>query len=285
MVPRDPSLPLAGYRIAVPESRQLDVLEGLLVRRGADVLRCPLVAIIDSPDAPGVETWLREFIDDPPFLFILLTGEGLRRLRGFVAGAAIDEKGFREALAATEILSRGPKPARELRGYDLSPQYYAASPTTEGVIETLSGIDVGGRTVAVQLYGDDPNRRLIDYLEERGAVVSTVAPYRYAPEFSDDQIAGLIGELERAAVAGVVFTSKSQVDRLFEVARSTGRLDALQRGLARCCVAAIGPVVADALAASQCRVDVVPEERFFMKPLVQSLSDWFGGKGEPVPRR
>jgi len=41
---------LAGRSIAVPETRQRDVLTGLLERRGARVLRCPLVGIHDAAD-------------------------------------------------------------------------------------------------------------------------------------------------------------------------------------------------------------------------------------------
>ena len=45
---------LAGKVVAVPEARQLDVLANLLERRGAAVLRCPLVGIVDSRDEAGV---------------------------------------------------------------------------------------------------------------------------------------------------------------------------------------------------------------------------------------
>ena len=44
---------LADKVVAVPEARQLDVLASLLERRGASVLRCPLVSILDSPDEPA----------------------------------------------------------------------------------------------------------------------------------------------------------------------------------------------------------------------------------------
>ena len=40
---------LAGRVIAIPETRQLDVLARLLERRGATVLKVPLVAIYDAP--------------------------------------------------------------------------------------------------------------------------------------------------------------------------------------------------------------------------------------------
>ena len=60
------------------------------------------------------------------------------------------------------------------------PDLPAAKPTTAGVIETLRALDLRGRRVGVQLYGDEPNRALIDFLESAGATALPVAPYRYA---------------------------------------------------------------------------------------------------------
>jgi uroporphyrinogen-III synthase len=47
-------MPLANCTIAVPETRELEVFASLLERRGATVLRCPLVAIRDAPDPTPV---------------------------------------------------------------------------------------------------------------------------------------------------------------------------------------------------------------------------------------
>ena len=80
---RPPKQPLQGEYVALPESRQLDVLADLLENRGAAVLRLPLVSILDAPDAAPIEQWLRTFIAEPCDYFIILTGEGLRRLVGF----------------------------------------------------------------------------------------------------------------------------------------------------------------------------------------------------------
>jgi len=40
--------PLAGRTVAVPETRELEVFAAMLERRGASVVRCPLVAIHDA---------------------------------------------------------------------------------------------------------------------------------------------------------------------------------------------------------------------------------------------
>ena len=101
--------PLFDRTIAVPETRQLDVLANLLTKRGARVLRCPLVSICDSPDVDSVTSWLARFINDPPALFILLTGEGLTRLLGFVESCGLPRSEFVNALQKTIIVARGPR--------------------------------------------------------------------------------------------------------------------------------------------------------------------------------
>ena len=52
---------LTGRTIAVPETRELDLFAALLERRGAQVLRCPLVAIRDAPDPQPVLAFIRRF--------------------------------------------------------------------------------------------------------------------------------------------------------------------------------------------------------------------------------
>src|SRR5204862_6287933 len=142
--------PLEGRRIAVLEHRELDRLGGMLEAQGALTLRCPLVAIADAPDATPVLAWLRRFLDAPPDDLVLMTGEGLRRLRGFADRAGL-EPAFRDTLAQMPTITRGPKPAQALREIGLSPALRAPQPTTDGVIAALSSLDLRGRRAGVQL--------------------------------------------------------------------------------------------------------------------------------------
>ena len=76
----EPDRVLANKVIAVPEARQLDVLAGLLERRGASVLRCPLVGIEDAPDARTVVDWIERLIGEPADRWLLACDAG----HGFV---------------------------------------------------------------------------------------------------------------------------------------------------------------------------------------------------------
>jgi uroporphyrinogen-III synthase len=268
---------LAGKVVAVPEARQLDVFASLLERRGASVLRCPLVGILDSPDEASVLGWIERLIATPTDLVVFYTGEGVQRLADFARRAG-REREFVAALARTPTLTRGPKPRRSLKVLGLEPEYSAIEPTTAGMIEAAKTLAAPLRRVALQLYNKDQDRQLADYFEQRGADVDSVAPYVYASEADDERVAALIGELAAGRVHAIAFTSKAQVQRLLELAQKR-RLDAtLREGLERTRVAAIGPVVAAELERARIRVDTMPKDSYSMKPLVTSVCELFGGR-------
>ena len=267
---------LKGKVVAVPEARQLDVLASLLERRGASVLRCPLVGILDSPDEPSVLAWIERLIATPTDLAVFYTGEGIQRLVGFARRAGRDAP-FVAALARTPKLTRGPKPKRALKALELEPEYVATEPTTAGMIEAAKAIAAPLRRVALQLYNQDQDRQLVDFFEQRGAGVDAVAPYVYASQADDERVTALIGELAAGRVDAIAFTSKAQVQRLLELAHKRGLEAALRSGLERTKVAAIGPVVAAELANTRIRVDTSPKESYSMKPLVTSVCELLGG--------
>lgn len=272
-------LPLAGRTIAVPETRELEVFASLLERRGATVLRCPLVSILDAPDPRPVLNWVRVFAQGTCDDLILLTGEGLRRLLSCID---THEPPLREpflaALAQVRKITRGPKPARALRELELKSDLAAAVPTTAGIIDSLRSaalaVPLAGRTVGVQLYGTEPNRPLLEFLQGAGCQVLTVAPYVYASAADDAAVMALLEQLSQGRVDAVAFTSSSQVQRLFGLAPQSTVTAALSHTL----VAAVGPVVAETLAAHGVSARVIPEESYFLKPLTALLEQALGSR-------
>jgi uroporphyrinogen-III synthase len=272
--------PLAGRTVAVPETRELEVFAAMLERRGAQVLRCPLVAIRDAPDPAPVLAFVRDFTHHPCDDLILTTGEGLRRLLACIEhheGAL--RAPFLKALAQVRKISRGPKPARALRELGLKPDIAVDPPTTAGIIAVLTGQDLKGRRVAVQLYGTEPNRPLIGFLEGAGAHVITVAPYVYADAADASAIHELLVRLEGGAVDAIAFTSTPQVERLFALASP----EKVSAALSRTLVAAVGPVVAGALKRHGISAQLMPEESFFMKPLTTALEAALREYKTPTP--
>jgi len=271
---------LTGRTIAIPETRELEVFASMLERRGATVIRCPLVAIRDAPDPGPVLEWCRTFANGGCDDLVLLTGEGLRRLLTCIERHEPALKSpFIAALTAARKITRGPKPARALRELGLKPDIAAEVPTTEGVIASLRAHSLTGRRVGVQLYGTDPNRPLVDFLQSTGAAVLTVAPYVYADATDDQAVLELLARLRAGGVEAIAFTSTPQVERLFSLAPA----EEVKAALAATQVAAVGPVVADTLAAHGVAVNLMPADSFFLKPLTSVLEQLFsngaGGSG------
>jgi uroporphyrinogen-III synthase len=269
----DDSTALVGRTIAVPETRQLDVLVGLLERRGATVLRCPLVGIRDAPDQQPVIAWLKRRLATPSDdVIVFYTGEGVERLHDCARRFGI-EADFIAALRRTRKLTRGPKPRRALRRLDLDAELEAADPTTDGLIETLMTIELPHRRAAVQLYAADQDMRLVDYLRRRSVDPDCVAPYVYASAAEDANVVELIGKLAHGEIDAIAFTSKAQVQRLKRLAHDKGLEAELAKGLSATRVAAIGPIVAAELEDDRIRVDAMPEDNFSMKPLVTAICE------------
>jgi uroporphyrinogen-III synthase len=262
--------PLAGRRIALVEHRELDRLGRMLEGLGAATLRCPLVAIADAPDQAPVRAWIERAIAAPFDDLVLMTGEGLRRLRGAAERAGL-EAGFRAAIARMRTITRGPKPARALREIGFHPALRAATPTTDGIIAALSQEDLSGRRIGIQLPPDSPSR-LADFLRQAGALPDPVVPYVYVPRADSREIAGLIDEMAGGRIDMIAFTSAPQVARLFEAAAADGRADQLLAALRTTPIAAIGPVVAGALQRHGLTATIMPRGSFFMKPLVSAIA-------------
>jgi uroporphyrinogen-III synthase len=266
--------PLKGRRIALAEARELDLLAGMLERAGAHAVRCPLVAILDAPDSAPVEAWIRRSIAGGFDDVILYTGEGVRRLLGFADRAGL-RRDFVAALGRMRKITRGPKPVRALREIGLVSDLVAEQPTTTGIIATLESEALNGRTIGVQLYGQEPNAALLAFLEGRGATVDTVAPYIYASAAEDERVVTLIRDMAAGGIDAIAFTSSPQVQRLTQVADKAGLAAALKDGFGQTKVAAIGPVVAKELERFGIRHDATVEPPYAMKPLVTAIARLF----------
>ena len=126
----------------------------------------------------------------------------------------------------------------------------------------------------MQLYGNDPNLTLMRFLRERRAQVTTVAPYVYGNAADDATVHGAARAHGDGEVDAIAFTSKLQIERL--VTQHPAPL--VRRALTRTKIAAVGPIVAEAIRAAGFEVASSPEHSWFMKPLVVALSEHVGRK-------
>jgi uroporphyrinogen-III synthase len=267
---------LTGYRILILETREEAQFSRLLAEQGADVLQCPMFTIHDAPDPTPIEAWIRRMVDRPCDDLVLMTGEGLRRLLK-VARRMNVEKEFITALASPRKFARGPKPGRALREIGLQPQVTTEKPTSEGIAEILSRVDLKGHRIGLQLYPDRDHSVLIGAITAQGAEVDAVLPYVYDAEAADTNIVTAIGEMANGHIDAIALTSSGQVRRLMEVAQAHGCEVQLRDGLARTPIASVGPVVSEELKSLGLRTDIYPaNDAYFMKPLVSAMAAALG---------
>ena len=261
---------LTGITIAVPETRELQMMTGMLQSLGATVLSCPMVGILDTPNVEAVNKWLQQLAAGEMDDLVLMTGDGVRRLLGFAERAGMSASVL-AAFSKARKFTRGPKPVRALTEVGLRTDVPSTAPTTEGIIDTLSKLNLSGRRVGVQLYGEDPNLRLIDYLKSAGALAFPVAPYIYAPVADEERVADLIEKMASGQLHMIAFTSASQVKRIQEVAKNRKIEEKLSAAFQKTRVAAIGPVVAQELITNGVRVDLMPPSSFILKQFMQDI--------------
>ncbi len=267
--------------VAVPESRERETLSLLLRNRGMQVVEVPLVAILDAPDPQPVIAWIKRFIVNPPFLLVLLTGEGLRRLLAVADRAGLRQP-FVEKLSQVQTLCRGPKPEKALQELGLKPSFRTSVATSVGVLAETQTLDLVGKKVALQLYGEEPNPGLVNGLLGRGAILDTVAPYVYASQADEAKVVAFIKVLAAGQIDVLAFTSQSQIKRLLAVANTQGLQSELAAGLRSTVLAAVGPVVKAELEQTGYPVSIMPERLFFMKPLVAAIVRYLGLEQEVI---
>jgi uroporphyrinogen-III synthase len=263
---------LNGYRILILETREEAQFSRLLTEQGADVLQCPMFTIHDAPDPAPIEAWIHRFIEKPFDDLVLMTGEGLRRLMKVARRIGLDQN-FIAALGKARKFARGPKPGRALREIGLEPQVTTEKPTSEGIIEMLSRLDLNGHRVGLQLYPDKDHGVLIGAITAQGAEVDPVLPYVYDAQAADANIVTAIDEMAVGAIDAIALTNLGQIRRLIEVARAHGYEARLREGLAKTPIASVGPAVSDELKSHGLRTDIYPaNDAFFMKPLISAMA-------------
>ena len=272
---------LDGYRILILEAREEAQFSRLLIEQGANVLQCPMFRIDDAPDASPIEAFIKGSIARPFDDLVLMTGEGLRRMMVVAARIGVADE-FIAAIGKARKFARGPKPGKALREIGLAADVTTQTPTSEGIAQMLSGYDLKGRRLGLQLYPDKDHALLVAAITAQGAEVTTVLPYIYDARAAESNIIAAIDEMSARKVDAIALTSSGQIRRLFEVARAHDCEARLREGLTQTPIASVGPVVSDELASHDLRTDIYPaNDAFFMKPLISAMASALAGT---IPR-
>ena len=166
-----------------------------------------------------------------------------------------------------------------MREIGLEPQITTEKPTSEGVIEILSRVDLADKRVGVQLYPDKDHSVLLGAIAAKGATAIPVTPYVYDARAADSHIVTAIEEMALGRIDAIALTNLGQIRRLFEVARAKGFEARLREGLMKTPIASVGPAVSDELKSHGLQANIYPaNDAFFMKPLISAMAAVLGKK-------
>jgi uroporphyrinogen-III synthase len=250
---------LAGLRVVSFESRRSEDMASLIRRQGGEPFQAPSMQEVPLTNQTEALAFGEMLVAGRCDVLVLLTGVGLGMLVDALATRWSREE-VSKALERAVLVCRGPKPVAALKEMGLRAAVTVPEPNTWRDILTAidAEISLSGKRIAVQEYGVR-NPELLDGLRQRGADVTPVPVYRW--RLPDD-----IGPMRTAieqAVSGdldaAIFTSATQVEHLFQVARDMGQVDGLRDALLeRIVVASIGPVTSEALARHGIEPDLAP---------------------------
>jgi uroporphyrinogen-III synthase len=270
---------LGGRTIALTEARRATELATLVRKLGGVPYSAPAVREVPRADLGPAAAVLERICQKQVHVIVFLTGVGTRAFLG-LAREARHRLALQVALSDMLVVARGPKPQAVLREAGVRTDVAPAEPTSEGVLAALAAHPLGGRTVAVQLYGED-NPPLVEGLRARGATVLEIPLYEWAPPEDPTPLERLVRDLIAGGIDVLACTSSPQVRNVFAVAERLGLgLDlrcALVEGVA---VAAIGPVCDVALREHGVTPRIQPAKGT-MGALVHAIAEHFAAQELP----
>jgi uroporphyrinogen-III synthase len=251
--------PLRGLTVSIVEHRYGREFGAMLERQGATICACPLVEERPVQNREEVQAFIRKVVSGSLSMMVFLTGVGARFL--VEEAERMGEKGsFLEALGRLKVVARGPKPVAVLHRLGVRVDVKPKKPTSEGVVEALSDVDLSGARVGVQLYGV-PNPTLCEALKSRGAEVLAVQVYSYGTASNAGETRVFIEKILGGTIDVIIFTSAPQVRALFEASEASGLAAALAACLGeRPVVAAIGGVTNRALVERGVEALIIPDD-------------------------
>lgn len=242
--------PLEQITALAFESRMADTTVQLLHRKGARTISAPSMQEVPLEDHSAVFNFAEKLFAGEIDILLCTTGVGTdMMIKTLKTKYELDN--ILNALSNILIVSRGPKPAKVLRGLDIPIDVKVPEPNTwKQILETLDAdkrtANLKGKQFAIQEYGE-ANEKLNDELRARGANLIRTPIYRWTLPDDLDPLKKGIQSILDGEVDIVLFTSKTQVHHVMKVADSLASKKLLQKALEDVFVASIGPVCSSGL--------------------------------------
>ena len=263
--------PLAGRRIVNTRApHQAGDFDAMLRAQGAEPLAYPCIDLAPPEDASALDGALRAAAAGAFDWLVLTSANTALALARRLADLGLEPA----ALAGMRVAAVGPataQAAEQMLGVqvDLLPGEYVA----EALAAALRDAP-GSRVFLPQSALARPVLR--DGLTQVGLDVTAVDAYRTVCGSGGEDIPAL---LRRGEIDAVTFTSSSTVRNFVRRLEAEG---GDLRALGGVCIAAIGPVTAEAAADAGLAVDVVPGDHT-LEGMVRDLADYYGHSGRTAP--
>ena len=253
----------AGLPVAAFESRRAKEMAALITNLGGVPQVAPSVRELPLENNPAAFEFAEKLFSSRLDGIIFMTGVGTRTLIE-VLETRYERAKILQALAATTVIARGPKPVKVLQEFKVPVTIAVPEPNTwreilQELDENPRGFTLAGSRVAVQEYGIS-NEAFLQALRDRDVDVLRVPVYRWTlPEDVGplrDALDAIIGGKVRIAL----FTNATQVYHVLQVATESGGKDKLLEALRGCVICSVGPTCTEALVANGIPVDLEPEQ-------------------------
>ncbi|SEB18486.1 uroporphyrinogen-III synthase [Paenibacillus sp. 276b] len=265
---------LAGIRVALTGPRKSKEMSLLVEKMGGIPLVRPAQGTVFLDDR-NIRDGLVSWISDPPDWTVLTTGMGLDAIFDMAEDMEIADQ-LLDVLSESLIAARGYKTVNALRKRKLTPLVRDDDGSTDGLIREFASHELKGQKVMLQLHGETAPK-LVGWLEEQGAQVRQVLPYRHVPP-EEGELEQLLNEILLHEVHAVAFTSGPQVRFLVEYAASKGKLESMQEAFRQGVVpASVGRVTANAMREEGIEALVVPEDEK-MGALIVELGRYYAAR-------
>lgn len=247
-----------GLNVTAFESRRANEIEKLIRYYGGVPHVAPSIREVPLKESDTAREFVRNLVDEKIDIIIFTTGVGTDALKDvFLKYYSLDK--YKKSLRRPILVARGPKPVGALKKIGITPEIYVPEPHTwREILQVFDNeSDIRGKKVAVQEYGVS-NKRLINGLEEKGAVVSPVTLYKWELPTNIEPLKKEIISISNSRSDIILFTSSQQVYNLLKVATECHMEESLREGIKHSALGSIGPKTTEVLREAGLSIDYEP---------------------------
>lgn len=260
-------------RVCSFESRRASEMESLLQRNDAIATVAPSMRECPLNEHTEAFAYAEKLLSGEIDITVFMTGVGASTLLSAVE-TKFDRDEFLAALRNQAVIVRGPKPQIVMREWHVDVTARAPEPNTwRELLDVMDELDLTGKTIAVQEYGQ-PNEQFAQALRERGGNVMSVTVYAWTlPE----DLAPLQSAIRSGAEHNfdvTLFTSAQQIRHVVQIAESLGVRETWTAAANSSVIGSIGPTCSEALVEAGLTVSMEPSHPTMGHLVKEAVACW-----------